>query len=78
MGSIFSVIKAVLSSKEVIIAAIVLVLYINFMMFVFHYRKKRKVVSKVKAPAVTIPQEQKTDEEEGLISGNVTDIQENE
>ena len=78
MTSIFSVIKAVLSAKEVIIIAIVLVLYINFMMFVFHYRKKRKPSPKVKTPAVVTPQEKKAEEDENVITGEVTDIQENE
>ena len=65
--SILQIIRYVLTDKSVIIAAIGVLLYVNFAFYVASYRKKPPKVKKVKpaAPPKPKPQaEEESDDEE--------------
>lgn len=54
--SIGTVVKAVLTNKTVIFTAIVVFLYLDFVCFVAHYRKKNKPVAPKKSVAAPPPE----------------------
>ena len=62
--SVMDVFSAVLTNSSVIIAAIAIILYLNFVIYVARYRKKPPKIKKKKKIVAEVPApEPKTDEE---------------
>lgn len=63
-SKIFDVVLQVLTNKNVIFIFVLIILYLNFVLYIMRYKKKIRIHKKKEAPVVVAPKKTNNDEDD--------------